>query len=478
MKKNKLQTTIRYIQEHYWNILIWGIIAVFTLLYITLVFNYNISTDEAFTMQLIEENSYMGVILGTAEDVHPPLYYLLIKPIFDLTGGSLWVQKFITIIPQVATMVLIATVFRKRFGDVASFMTLLYFTCIPSTMEFTVQVRMYTISLLFVTMCAIYAYEAYMDDQKSSWILLTIGALGAAYCQYFSFVSIIIVVGFLFLAIVFTKRELLKRWFIAAVVMIVGYLPWMPFFVSQVTRVREDYWIEPITFEVFWGYFEWTFDLEIIPGIYWAVLGFTIMGGVVLLIQLVTEKEQADKIGLIAMLVPTFTCLSGVIISMTKSPIYSDRYIFSALMLLAIFFGISYRKVDGKILTALTLFFLFVGAVQYKENIDLEYNSSKVPQTLEFFEQNLEEDDVIIYNLKPFGFIYERYFDAEQLVYIEDFDFSDGQYHNVWFLNTTWCEQQIEDHVISNNGLVMDLIGNYGIEHNDFDIYMIYRNEY
>ena len=48
----------------------------------------------------------------------------------------------------------------------------------------------------------------------------------------------------------------------------------------------------------------------------------------------------------------------------------------------------------------------------------------------------------------------------------------------MWFLNTTWCEVQIEDHIITNNGLNMDVIGHYGIEHNDFDIYMIYRNEY
>lgn len=477
LEQNKKQSIITYVKEHYWDILIWGIIAFFAILYVSLVFNYNISTDEAFTMQLVEENNYMGVIRGTAEDVHPPLYYLLIKPIYDLTRGSLWVQKFITIIPQIGTFVLVATVFRKRFGDVATFMSLLFFTCIPSTMEFAVQVRMYSIALFFVTLCGLYAYEAYMDNKKMAWVWMTIGALGAAYCQYFSFVSIVVVVGFLFLAIVFTKKELFIRWLISAIIMIVGYLPWVPSFISQVTRVREDYWIEPITFEVFWGYFEWTFDLELIPGIYWAVLAFTVMGGIILLIQLFVDKEQADKVGMLAMLVPTFTCLLGVAISMTKSPIYSDRYIFSALMLLAIFFGLAYRKVDGKILVALTLFFLFVGAVQYKENYHLEYKSSNVPQTLEFFEQNLEAEDVIVYNLKPFGFIYERYFDDSQLVYVEDFDFS-GQYNNVWFLNTTWCEVQIEDHIITNNGLNMDVIGHYGIEHNDFDIYMIYRNEY
>ena len=166
LEQNKKQSIITYVKEHYWDILIWGIIAFFAILYVSLVFNYNISTDVAFTMQLVEENNYMGVIRGTAEDVHPPLYYLLIKPIYDLTRGSLWVQKFITIIPQIGTFVLVATVFRKRFGDVATFMSLLFFTCIPSTMEFAVQVRMYSIALFFVTLCGLYSYEAYMDNKK------------------------------------------------------------------------------------------------------------------------------------------------------------------------------------------------------------------------------------------------------------------------------------------------------------------------
>jgi len=42
--------------------------------------------------------------------VHPPLYYFYGKLFFDITGESLWVQKILTIIPQVGTLALIATV--------------------------------------------------------------------------------------------------------------------------------------------------------------------------------------------------------------------------------------------------------------------------------------------------------------------------------------------------------------------------------
>ena len=55
------------------------------------------------------------------------IYDFYCKLFFDVTNESLWVQKFITIIPQVGTYVLIATVFRKKFGDTATFLSLIFF---------------------------------------------------------------------------------------------------------------------------------------------------------------------------------------------------------------------------------------------------------------------------------------------------------------------------------------------------------------
>lgn len=470
-----MQKKLVWIKTHIADILIWGLIGFFTLLYISLIFNYNIWTDEAFTLQLIHGN-LKEISFGTAEDVHPPLYYYYCKLFFDITNESLWVQKFITVIPQVGTYALIATVFRKKFGDVATFLSLIFFTCIPCTMEFSVQVRMYSLALFFVTLCGVFAYEAYVDNTKRAWIWLAVGALGAAYTHYFAFVSIIVIVGFLFLAILCNKRALLKPWMISALCMIVGYLPWAKFFIYQVTRVRESYWIPEITPEVVWDYFKWTFDLTLVPGVVYGVLVFLSIAGLIMLVNIFRKKEKEDIAALLAMLVPTVTAILGIVISLSKSPIYRDQYVFPSLMLLALFFGIALRKVKWKWLTPICIFFLFIGAVQYKECFRQEYRSTYVPQTMEFFEENLAPDDYIVYNWEKFGFIYENYFPTEQLVYLGDFDFNQD-FNNVWFLNSQWFDQ-VDPKELQENGLIMDIIGRYGIEHNEFDLYMIYRNEY
>lgn len=174
------------------------------------------------------------------------------------------------------------------------------------------------------------------------------------------------------------------------------------------------------------------------------------------------------------MLVPTIVMVLGVVISSYKSPIYRAQYIMPALGVLAMFFGLALRKSKKIVLIIISLFLLFVGAMQYKECRYQEYYSTLYPQTKEYFDENLYPEDYIIYNYKMFGFIYECHFPEEQLVYLEDFDFT--QYHsgNIYFLDTMW-EPEIDPVVLEQNGYVMELVGHYGIEHNEFDLYVIYR---
>ena len=53
--------------------ILFGICCVtFLAIYVSLVCNRNVWTDEAYTIQLIRENSYLEMNAKTAMDVHPP----------------------------------------------------------------------------------------------------------------------------------------------------------------------------------------------------------------------------------------------------------------------------------------------------------------------------------------------------------------------------------------------------------------------
>ncbi len=469
---------VRYMEEKElsckkgYTILIWGITAVFTGLYLSLAFSHNVWTDEAFSLQLLRGN-VRDIIIGTANDVHPPFYYLYAKLFKVIFGDSFLVQKIAVVIPMAATLIVGATLVRRDFGDRASLLSLLFLTCMPCTMQFSVELRMYSLALLFVTLCGLFAFRAFRSGKKRDFLIFGLNGVLAAYTHYFAFVSVIIIAGFLFLAILIWKRERAAAWVVSIVCMIIGYLPWLPYFIKQVASVEQGFWIPEITAQTVWEYFLWTFELELIPGLVFVFLILLKGASLYNIITIAMHKGEQEIYALLCMLVPALTTIGGVVISALKTPVYADRYIVPALGMLALFFGISMRRAKKIIVVPICIFLLLTGAVQYKECFWQEYQSSYVPQTEAFFEENLEEGDYVIYNWEAFGFIYECYFEEEKLSFVGEFDFSQD-FGNVWFLHTPW-EPEISPEVMEANGLAIDNMGHYGIEHNEFDIYRVYR---
>lgn len=462
-----------YIKKNFGKILIWGTVVFFTILYFSLIFNKNVWTDEVFTFDTLKLD-LKGMVDMTARDVHPPLYYFYAK-IFELISPqNIQIQKVAAIIPMAILLVYMGVVISKEFGEAHAFLAILFLTCLPCTMEFAVQIRMYSLALFFVTLAGIEAYRAYIHEDIKHWIFMGIGVLGAAYTHYFAFVSVCFVMFFLLVIILFGKRKLIKNWLICSCLLLIGYAPWMPSFIKQFTRVREDYWIPPITGEVLKSYITWTFGLELVKG---AEIAYLILLTVVFVWACMGFRKREIRFAILCMLVPTVTTVSGVLISLTKSPIYRDQYVLPALGLLAVYVGIvSAGKLKSKakyVVALFVLFMLFSGAVQYKECYRQEYKNSYIDRTVEFFENNLGENDYVIYNYQAMGFVYKFYFPEDRLIYVEDFDLS-CDYDNVWFLNTVNNWPVTENDCVNYNLGMVDL-GIYGIEHNDFELYRIYH---
>lgn len=459
--------------------LTWITIAIFTILYVSLIFSRNIWTDEAFTIQLLSRGGFREIIDGTAADVHPPFYYIYLKIFTIIFGDSLPTMKIASLIPLTATLVLGATVISKKFGDVTAFLFVLFFTCIPCSMEFSVQIRMYSLAVFFVTICGIYAYSVFHDGKIKDFVFIGVSGVLAAYTHYFAFMSVIVIMFLLFMAVLLWGRKKLFPLFVTAICMIIVYIPWFPSFYKQVVSVNAGYWIPEITPESVWSYFTWTFDLSVVPGIVFCFLILLKAVSTCNIIVIARDRGEKEIYALACMLVPTVTMLAGIIISFYSTPIYRDQYVFPALALLSLFVGISMRNAKKIILIPVSVFLLLVGAGQYKECYHQEYTSTLLPQTERLLNACVSSDDIIVYNFEAFGFIYKVQFEREfpnvRFEYLEEFDFSQ-EFNNVWFFDTDW-QPDLDMDVLEAYGLTMEPMGHYGIEHNEFDIYRIYHIE-
>ena len=445
----------------------------FMLAYISLCFNNNIWTDEAFTVELLQSD-FRGILHGTASDVHPPLYYLIAKCFTLVFGSSLLSLKVVSIVPMALCMTWGAGIVWKRFGFHAALLFNLLLGVIPCTMEYAVQVRMYSWAIFFVTFMALWSYEAYEEGKWRYYAGVILTSAACAYTHYFAFVSAILIYGFLFLALVFTKKKELLKWLVSVAASLFLFAPWMPYMRLQVKGVSRNYWIEEITGETVKEFFPFLFGMDIPwTSAVWVLLLLT---GIVCALCMIAQREKKAGIyALLLVLVPVCTALTGIAASALLRPVFIVRYLLPCMGLVALFLAVSLSRYAGRAVYCALLLFLFcAGLVDYGQSVYREYEWTHTEETENFLKEHVGENDIIAYNYESYKFIYDYYWDDSQKVLWQDVDLDTDRHDTIWLLDTIYWPAPTDEYLAAH-GWKRTFMGNYGIEHNDFKIYEITR---
>ena len=237
------------------------------------------------------EHSYGELIHFTAKDVHPPLYYCIVKFVLNLckliipSADSVIVIKLVSVLPYFFMLAYGLFFLRKKFGTFVMGLFLFCVLSMPQMSAYTVEMRMYSLALLFVTAAFFHAYGIVCGNGRGRHVLwrcrvrktehfftfrwnghfaaLTLYGLAAAYTQYFACVAVVMVYGYLFLWFLVRRRrsggqnedagKVLRNLVICVLISVLAYLPWLFVLVSQVTAVRANYWILPLTWRSLGG---------------------------------------------------------------------------------------------------------------------------------------------------------------------------------------------------------------------------------
>ena len=127
-------------------------------------FGQDIWFDEVFSVNFIQ-HSYKEIAALTGKDVHPPLYYWYLKLFHDIgkvlvpAASSIVLCKLASMLPFVGIFVYTLTAIRKNFGlHVAGLFWFLVMT-MPQISNYTVEIRMYSLALFFITAAFVHSYE-------------------------------------------------------------------------------------------------------------------------------------------------------------------------------------------------------------------------------------------------------------------------------------------------------------------------------
>ena len=352
-------------------------------IYLQTIFNNSIWLDEAFSMSMIQQN-FWEMICNTAIDVHPPLYYIILKImvwIFNIfLGNSIWSAKIVSIIPIIILMIVSNTTIKKMYGKKTALLFQILILSVPQIMNYAIEIRMYTWGLLFVTMFYLYCIKWKRENKKIDIILMTVFAIVAAYTHYFALIPVAgIYIYILIETLIKRDKKQIKEILLSILACCIAYLPWIIIWFKQVLTVKDNYWIGEITWEVFKLYFKFPFLIEESKILTYILAVILLLSVCILFIK---RKDKESKYYLLGLLVPVGTIMVGVIASEILRPVFINRYIVCSLGVLWLAVAILLTKYCKKkyIFSILTIIILIVGSTnayylikkekQYDQEID------------------------------------------------------------------------------------------------------------
>jgi mannosyltransferase len=337
------------IQQLDWGILVGGL-AIFAAITLTALTNSSIWFDEAFGAYMIRFD-FTGIAAYTAADVHPPLYYWLLKLWSMAFGTSEMALRSMTVLFAATAIVFGFLLAHRLFGRKAAWLSLLFMILSPLFIRYSQEMRMYGL-VAAIGMAATYVLTFAVENKgKKYWVLYGILISLGMWTHIFS--AIIWLSHWVWRAAVVRmdgSKKLLRRFFsrewIWSHILAVGvFLPWLPVLLKQIFDVQVNgFWIPPVTpgtvpnFLTNVVYYQ---DLGQVNG--WFALGFLLImtSGIVLAAKVCgrLSKEQKKSYLLIASV--AFAPIA-IVFLLSLPPLQSmfiDRYLVVSSLMIAVFMG-------------------------------------------------------------------------------------------------------------------------------------------
>ena len=208
--------------------------------------------DEAFSALLVEYE-FSEMISRISADVHPPLYYVMLKSWTDFTGNSVFMLRLFSLIfgllTVVATYLLAKEIFQKKLIATLASLILLFGSF---QIQYNIEARMYTLATFFLIVSSFLLLRALKEKGMLWWVGYAVIAVAAIYTHYYTAFGIIAQFLFVLYWIFRDEGFHLPSWlhnpdtkasFLSYLLITVLFLPWFPTFLKQLSQVQENFWI-------------------------------------------------------------------------------------------------------------------------------------------------------------------------------------------------------------------------------------------
>lgn len=354
--------------------------------------------DEAFSA-LFLRYPWREMMYQISLDVHPPLYYIILRLWSYLAGQSLFGLRLLSIVLGVLTIwagyLLALAAFKNK--KIAS-LTAVLLAINPFQVQYALEMRMYTLGMLVILLssfCLVRALEAESRRGKLRfWIGFIIVSTAALYTHYYLLFSVAAQALYIFLYFLKTQRfKILLEGILAYLTIFSLYLAWIPVFLLHLKGVQSGYWIPPM-------------DRWSVPHTLWKIvfgdfgashltLVITAAAVFLLVIYFLKKNQNFHKwLVILNILVP----LLGAILLSWKTSLYLDRYfvfvsLYFSILIAVVFLALPRFFLRWILIIALVLASLLAFFRNW-QNLDIEHQPGMAAAS-KFINENARPGDLL-----------------------------------------------------------------------------------
>ena len=310
----------------------------------TLNLKSSIWFDESYSAYLIR-GDFGQIWYETAQDVHPPVFYFLLKIwslIFDTSDFAL---RFMSVFFGAICIILAFHLVKRWFNVRTATIATVFLALSPLLIRYGQEMRMYTL-VFAIVLGATYALDLALETKKKRYYILygVLVSLGM-WTHYFSALAWIAHVVYLTAV---QKINIVRKPFLFVYLgAILLYLPWLPILLVQFTTVQAGFWIPGVTLSTFPDYFaELTVFKDTAEGAEaWLALALIAMLVVLIIttarvLKFSRNKKQRQKLSLLALLAFLPPAILFLLSMPPLSSMFVTRYVVYSACFAWLLFGV------------------------------------------------------------------------------------------------------------------------------------------
>ena len=292
--------------------------------------------DESFSSYLTRFD--FGKIWSlTAADVHPPLYYFLLKIWAHAFGHVDFAMRMMSTVFGAVAILFAFLWLKYKYGLKAAMVASFLLSISPVFVRYGQEMRMYTMVLAIVFAATYFLQLAIDNGKKIWWIIYAVLVAAGMWTHYFA--AFAWCAHLVYLLITYGVKGFFRHkiWapYLLAVVL---FLPWIPSLVAQVGNVESNgFWIGPVSVSVMANYFaEGLFYMKAEEIQNWLLVLAT--ATVIVVLFLAVRYRKTFNMLLSLALVPLALL---VLLSLPPlNPVFIPRYIMYAMLAIPLIAGV------------------------------------------------------------------------------------------------------------------------------------------